>query len=107
MEHAQVYERMKDKLVFGENISQAAQFVESGAADIGIIALALALAPPMQTAGRYWEIPADAHPPIEQGAVILMGGKNQEGAKTFLLFIQGAEGQTMMKRYGFVVPSPR
>ena len=107
MEHAQVYDRVKDKLVLGENISQAAQFVESGAADVGIIALSLALAPPMQAAGHYWEIPADAHPPIEQGAVMLMGGKNQESAKAFLSFIQGAEGQTMMKRYGFVVPSSR
>ena len=107
MEHAQVYDRVKDKLVLGENISQAAQFVESGAADVGIIALSLALAPPMQAAGRYWEIPADAHPPIEQGAVVLNGGKNQERAKAFLSFIQGAEGQTMMKRHGFAVPSPR
>lgn len=104
MEYAQVYDRVKDKLVFGENISQAAQFVESGAADIGIIAMSLALAPPMQAAGRYWEIPADAHPPIEQGAVILKGAKNQERAKAFLSFVQGAEGQAMMKRYGFVIP---
>jgi molybdate transport system substrate-binding protein len=107
MEHAHVYDHVKDKLVLGENISQAAQFVESGAADVGIIALSLALAPPMQAAGHYWEIPADAYPPIEQGAVMLMGGKNQKSAKAFLSFIQGAEGQTMMKRYGFVVPSPR
>ena len=105
MEHAEVYDRVKDKLVLGENISQAAQFVESGAADVGIIALSLALAPPMQAVGHYWEIPADAYPPIEQGAVILMGGKNQESAKAFLSFIQGAEGQTMMKRYGFVIPA--
>ena len=104
MEHAQVYDRVKDKLVLGENISQAAQFIESGAADIGIIAMSLALAPLMQAAGQYWEIPADAHPPIEQGAVILKGAKNQERAKAFLSFVQGAEGQTMMKRYGFVIP---
>ena len=105
MEQAQVYDRVKDKLVLGENISQAAQFIESGAADVGIIALSLALAPPMQAAGHYWEIPADAHPPIEQGAVMLTGGKNSEGAKAFLSFIQGAEGQTIMTRYGFVIPA--
>ena len=104
MEQAQVYDRVKDKLVLGENISQAAQFVESGAADVGIIALSLALAPPMQAAGHYWEIPADSYPPLEQGAVILMGGKNQERAKAFLAFVQGAEGQAMMKRYGFIGP---
>jgi molybdate transport system substrate-binding protein len=107
MEHAQVYDRVKDKLVFGENISQAAQFVESGAADIGIIAMSLALAPPMQAAGRYWEISAYAHPPIEQGAVILKGAKNQEHAKAFLSFVQSAEGQAMMKRYGFAIPADR
>ena len=107
MEYAMVYDRVKDKLVLGENISQAAQFVESGAADVGIIALSLALVPPMQAAGHYWEIPADAHPSIEQGAVMVTGGKNSEGAKAFLSFIQGAEGQAIMARYGFVVPSPR
>ncbi len=107
MEHAQVYDRVKDKLVLGENISQAAQFIESGAADVGIIAMSLALAPLMQAAGHYWEIPADTHPPIEQGAVILKGVKSQERAKAFLSFIQGAQGQAMMKRYGFLAPSQR
>ncbi len=107
MEHAQIYDRVKDKLVLGENISQAAQFVESGAADVGIIAMSLALAPPMQVAGRYWEIPADAHPSIEQGAAILRGAKNLERAKAFLSFIRGAEGQAIMKRYGFVTSADR
>jgi molybdate transport system substrate-binding protein len=58
----------------------------------------------MQAAGRYWEIPADVYPPIEQGAVMLRSGKNQERAKAFLSFIQGAEGQTIMRRYGFIGP---
>jgi molybdate transport system substrate-binding protein len=107
MEQAQVYDRVKAKLVLGENISQAAQFVESGSAEVGIIAMSLALAPPMQAAGRYWEIPAETYPPIEQGAVVLTGGKNQERAKAFLAFVQGAEGQAMMKRYGFVIPGDR
>jgi molybdate transport system substrate-binding protein len=93
--------------VLGENISQAAQFVESGAADVGIIAMSLAVAPPMQVAGRYWEIPADAHPSIEQGAAILRGAKNRERAKAFLSFIRGAEGQAIMKRYGFVTSADR
>ena len=107
MEQAQVYDRVKAKLVLGENISQAAQFVESGSAEVGIIAMSLALAPPMQAAGRYWEIPVETYPPIEQGAVVLTGGKNQERAKAFLAFVQGAEGQAMMKRYGFVIPGDR
>lgn len=107
MEHEKVFEAVKDRLVLGENISQAAQFVESGAADVGIIALSLALAPPMKAAGRYWEIPAEAHQPIEQGVVTIRRGKNREGAQEFLSFIRGAEGQAIMHRYGFVVPAGR
>ena len=101
MEHFNIYERVKAQLVLGENVSQAAQFVESGAADIGIIALSLALAPPMKQAGRYREIPLDAYPPLEQGAIIVKQGANQEGARALLDFMQGVEGQAIMHRYGF------
>jgi molybdate transport system substrate-binding protein len=104
MEHFKVYDQVKDKLILGENISQAAQFIESGACDIGIIALSLALAPTMQTRGTYWEVPAVAHPPLEQGAVILKQSKNQEAARQFLEFIKGPQGQEVMKRYGFTLP---
>jgi len=104
MEHYQVYDLAKDKLILGENISQAAQFIESGACDIGIIALSLALAPTMKTAGGYWEIPATAHPPIEQGAVILKSSKHQDAARQFLDFMKSAAGQEVMKRYGFALP---
>lgn len=105
MEHYHVYHASKDKLILGENISQAAQFVESGACDVGIIALSLALAPTMKTAGAYWEIPASAHPPIEQGAVILQRSKHQDAAKQFLDFVKGQTGQEVMTRYGFTVPN--
>ena len=104
MEHAQVYAEVKDRLVLGENISQAAQFIESGACDVGIIALSLALAPAMRSAGSYWEIPAEAHPPLEQGAAILKQSKHQELAKNFLAFLQGPQGQEIMIRYGFTLP---
>ena len=105
MRHFNVYDRVKDKLVLGENISQTAQFVESGASDIGIIALSLALAPAMKDAGRYWEIPADAHLPLEQGAVILKISKDQEAAKMFLEFVKGPQGQKIMRHYGFTLPN--
>jgi molybdate transport system substrate-binding protein len=105
MEQARIYASVKDRLVLGENISQAAQFVESGAADVGVIALSLALAPPMKAAGRYWEIPASAHPAIEQGAVLLKGAREPALATTFLEFVKGSEGRAIMTRYGFVVPN--
>jgi len=105
MEYFKVYDRVKDRLVLGENISQAAQFIESGACDIGIIALSLALAPTMKAKGTYWEIPAEAHPPLEQGAVILKSSTQQESSKQFLEFMKSSEGQEIMTRYGFTLPN--
>lgn len=105
MEHYGVYSLVKDKLILGENVSQAAQFVESGACDVGIIALSLALAPAMKTVGAYWEIPASAHPSIEQGAVILRSSKQQDAAQAFLDFIKSEPAQEVMKRYGFTLPN--
>ena len=107
MEYFKVYDQVKDRLILGENISQAAQFIESWACDLGIIALSLAAAPAMKSKGTYWEVPAEAHPALEQGAVILKQSKNQEAARAFLEFIKGPNGQENMKRYGFVVPSPK
>ncbi len=104
MESFKVYESVKDKLILGENISQAAQFIESGACEIGVIALSLAMAPAMSGKGVYWEIPVEAYPPLEQGAVILKQSKNQEAARRFLEFLQGSQGQDIMRRYGFTLP---
>lgn len=105
MERSQVYADVKDRLVLGENISQAAQFIESGACDVGIIALSLAMAPVMKSAGSYWLIPAEAHPPLEQGAVIMKQSKQQDAARHFLQFIQSPQGQEVMTRYGFTLPN--
>jgi molybdate transport system substrate-binding protein len=104
MEHFKVYDRVKEKLVLGENVSQAAQFAQSGAADIGIIALSLALAPPVQAVGTYWLIPQEAHPRIDQGAAIVKSSKNQDGGKKFLEFLQAPAARAVMKRYGFLLP---
>ena len=105
MERSQVYAEVKDRLVLGENISQAAQFIESGACDVGIIALSLAMAPIMKSAGSYWLIPAEAHPPLEQGAVIMKQSKQQDAARHFLQFMQSPQGQEVMTRYGFTLPN--
>ncbi|MGB4066463.1 MAG: molybdate ABC transporter substrate-binding protein [Nitrospira sp.] len=107
MEHFKMYDDVKDRLVLGENVSQAAQFVESGAADIGIIALSLALAPAMSTKGIYWEIPAAAHPTLEQGAVIVKASKRAGSAKQFLEFVKSRQGVAIMTRYGFVASRSR
>jgi molybdate transport system substrate-binding protein len=87
--------------VYGENIAQAAQFVEGGAADIGIIALSLAVAPQMRDEGRYWEVPLDTYPKLEQGGIILKWTKDANAARMFRDFVLSEHGRTVLKRYGF------
>ena len=101
MRGAGVYEAVKDRLVLGENVGQAAQFVQSGAADVGVIALSLALSPPMRGKGRYWEVPLDAYPPIEQGGVVLPWAKDPDAARAFRAFLLSDEGKDVLKKYGF------
>jgi len=103
MKKAGVYEQAKDKLVLGENISQAASFVVSGAADAGIVALSLALSPNMKGKGRYTEIPTSDYPAIEQACVILRTSKNKESAKQFLAFVRTQEVAEVLRQYGFKV----
>jgi molybdate transport system substrate-binding protein len=98
-----LYDRVKDKFVLGENISQAASFVVSGSADAGILALSLALAPSMKDKGRYAEIPAAAYPPIEQACVILKSSGKKETAQRFLLFVKSAAVGDLLRTYGFEV----
>lgn len=104
MEHFKVYDAVKDKLVMGENISQTAQFVQTGGADIGIIALSLAVAPAMKDTGVFWEVPPDAYPRLEQGAVILTRAKDQKAARAFLDYAGGPDGRGVFARYGFLIP---
>src|SRR6266436_9755292 len=103
LQNARIYDRVKAKLVYGENISQAAQFVQSGNAQTGIIALSLAISPPMRD-GKRWEIPAEMHPAIEQGAIVLKDAKNKEAARAFLEFVKNSKGRAILTKYGFAFP---
>lgn len=104
LQKAGIYEQVKSKLVYGENISQAAQFVQSGNAQAGIIARSLAMSPEMNE-GKTWEIPAEMHPPIEQGAILLTGAKNKKAARAFLVFVKSAAGREILLKYGFAIPA--
>jgi len=103
MQKENVYEKVKDKFVLGENISQTASFVASGAADVGIVALSLALSPNLKDKGRYAEIPGDEYPPIEQACVILASSKNKDAARRFLAFVKTAAMADVLRSYGFDV----
>lgn len=99
-----VYEKVRDKLVLGENISQTAQFVQSGNADAGILALSLASAPSMRATGRFFEIPPSSYSPIRQAAVILNSSRHKDTAKDFLRFLREPETLDLLARYGFSRP---
>jgi molybdate transport system substrate-binding protein len=104
LRHENLYDKVSAKFVLGENISQTASFVVSGNADVGIVALSLALAPSMKERGRYVEIPTDAYPPMEQGAMILKSSQNKEIARQFFAFLKTPALQDLLRSYGFSVP---
>lgn len=105
LRHEKLYDQVAGKFVLGENISQTATFVVSGSADIGIVALSLALAPALKDKGRYAEIPSEDYPPIEQAAVILKSSQQKETARAFLVFVKSSEILNLLKTYGFAVPA--
>jgi len=93
-----LYDKVKDKLVIGENIAQTAQYARTGTADVGIIALSLALA---QTGGHYWLIPAASHQPLEQAFVLLPHSKGNPDAARFANFLSSPKAMTILRNFGF------
>ena len=104
MRSAGVYDAVRDKLVLGENIAQTLEFVQSGAADIGIVALSLALAPPVRNTGKYWSIPLESYPRIEQGGAILRRARAPAMAREFRQYLLSAPGAATLRGYGFYLP---
>ncbi len=105
MQNAKVYDRVREQLVRGENISQTAQFVQTGNADVGFVALSLAISPAMKSSGRFVEVPAQLYPPIDQAVVIIKSSKRQDLARRFLEFFGSAGSAETLRKYGFETPS--
>ncbi|WP_295417973.1 molybdate ABC transporter substrate-binding protein [Sulfurovum sp.] len=106
LESKHLYGALKPKIVLGENISQTANYIKTGAADAGIIALSLALAPTVAKSEHrtYYLIDEKLHEPLRQGYGITEYGQHNPLAKAFYRFFQSDEAQQIMKRYGFSVP---
>jgi molybdate transport system substrate-binding protein len=100
-----LYEIVSPKIVRGENVSQAASFVLSGAAEVGIVAFSLIASPENSSQVRYREIPAGDYPPIQQACIVLRSAKNQKSAMQFESYLRGAEAKEILRRYGFTVPN--
>jgi molybdate transport system substrate-binding protein len=107
LKHYALYEKVSDRLVLGENIAQAAQFVESGNAQVGFVALAHVAAPAMQGKGKYWIVPSDAYPPLDQGVVLISHSAHQQDAAAFLEYVKSPEAAAVLKRYGFSLPEQK
>jgi molybdate transport system substrate-binding protein len=107
LKHEDLYDKISGKLVLGENIAQAAQFVESGNAQIGFVALAHALAPAMQGKGKYWQVPAEDYPALDQGVVVITQSQHQKEAAQFMAYIKTKEAADVLRRYGFTLPDQK
>jgi molybdate transport system substrate-binding protein len=107
LKHYGLYEKVSGRLVLGENISQAAQFVESGNAQVGFVALAHVLAPAMQGKGKYWIVPAEAYPPLDQGVVLISHAPHRQDGDAFLGFVKTEEASDLLRRYGFTSPDQK
>ncbi len=105
LRHYEIYDKVSSRLVVGENIRQAAQFVQSGNAQAGLIALSHALAPALNAQGRYWKVPLDAYPTLNQAAVVLTRSKEQDAARKFLDFLRTPEATSLLTSYGFSLPT--
>ena len=101
LDHEKLSEKLKDKFVLGENVSQAAQFIDSGSAEVGIVAMSLAVAPAMKEKGRYAEVPAEFYPPLQQGCVVLASSKKKVTALAFVEFLKKPEIADLLKTFGF------
>src|SRR5271166_3739229 len=107
LKHFGLYEKLGDRLVLGENVAQAAQFVESGNAQAGFVALAHAVAPAMRGKGKYWVVPAEAYPQLDQGVVLISHSAHQKDAEAFLRFVKTEEVAGVLRRYGFTSPDQK
>ncbi len=100
LEKLGLYNALKTRLATADNIAQAAQFVESGNADAGLISLTSAMTPRLAASGRYFAIPPDLYPPIEQGAVLVTASSQRAAAKKLLDYLMSAPVQEQLRHYG-------
>lgn len=97
---------VRSKLVFAENIAQAAQFAQSGNADCALISKTIAITPALR-AGKFVPVPPQSYPPIEQGAVVLRRAANRRAALTFLGYLQSPPGSALLNAHGLTAATVR
>jgi molybdate transport system substrate-binding protein len=101
---AGLWDTIKPKLVYGENVQQTLQYAQTGNVDAAIVALSLAI---VTEGGRYAEIDPTQHKPLDQALVVCPQGKNQNGGRDFTAFVSSEKGRAIMRRYGFLLPGEK
>jgi molybdate transport system substrate-binding protein len=99
-----LWDELQPKLVFGENVGQTLRFVESGAAQLGFIALSQARDPRLAGKGSQWEVPPELHEPLLHDAVLLRSAKDNVAARALLEFLRGEEALAVLERFGYGLP---
>jgi molybdate transport system substrate-binding protein len=95
-----VWDVVRPKCVFGENVRQTLQYAQSGNVNVSIVALSLSV----QSNGRWILIPEELHKPLDQALAVLKRTRREQQARRFLAFINGEQGRPIMRKYGFVLP---
>jgi molybdate transport system substrate-binding protein len=104
LEYFKIWDQMETKVVYGENIAQTAQFVETGNADAGIVALALVLSPKLANVGHWVEIPPESYPRLDQAAVVTKKGCDNPASALYLTFLRSPSARKIFDRFGFRLP---
>jgi molybdate transport system substrate-binding protein len=105
LQHYGIYDQVKPRLVLGENISQTAQFAESGDVGAAFLAMAIAITPEMKQKGNFLVLPQESYPPLDQAAVVLRSSQQKDQARRFLDFLRGPEARAILGDFGFEVPA--
>ena len=104
LRQAGIYERVQSRLVFADNIAQAAQFLQTGTAEAGLVSFTQADNPALRQLGNLWQVPAGAYPPLRQAGVILKRSTCVDQAQAFRAYLTGPEGQAVLARRGYGKP---
>lgn len=100
LESARIWEAVRPKLVYGDNIRQTLQYAETGNVEVAIVALSLSA----QSKGRWVLVPEELHKPLDQGMGVIEGTKNEQSARAFCDFVSGDKGREILKKFGFTFP---
>ena len=107
LQHEKLWDALQSRIVLGNDIAATAQFVASGNAEAGIVALSLVTSPKLAGLGKWQVIPAGDYAPLEQGAVLTRAGANNPTARAYMEFLRTPEARAIFDHYGFRLPAPK